>query len=300
MLNSPLFNAQNLFYFGAYQAVANECTTLQSQINSQYQTDLKVLLYRAYLALGKYNLVSTELNKNDLSSEFKVIKLLSKITDPKNNVDDTLINEMEAIVNEGTNLLNPTLQLLFALACIHANKLEPALKAVSLHPKHLECVSYKVQILLALDRVDLAEKELNKAKSWAEDVPLIQLIEAWIDLRLNGNKLEEAYAIFDEISQQSFANTVKLMNSKAVAYLQVGQYQEAEEILLEAMNKDNNDPNTLANLAVCSDLTEKPSEVKQRYINQLRDIDPNHPLIVNLDAKATQFDVASQKYAIEN
>lgn len=139
MISSPLFNANNLFYFGAYQAVINECTTLQSQINSQYQVDLKVLLYRSYLALGKYSLVTKELSQVDKPSELQAIKILAKVLASKaDDIEDGLIEELEVIANDGTNLLNPTLQLLFALACLKANKSEKALKAVSLHPKHLE------------------------------------------------------------------------------------------------------------------------------------------------------------------
>lgn len=35
-----------------------------------------------------------------------------------------------------------------------------------------------------MDRVDLARKEVAHAKSWAEDALLLQLMEAWVDLRI--------------------------------------------------------------------------------------------------------------------
>lgn len=41
-----------------------------------------------------------------------------------------------------------------------------------------------VQIYLQMDRVDLARKEVAHAKSWAEDALLLQLMEAWVGLRV--------------------------------------------------------------------------------------------------------------------
>lgn len=41
-----------------------------------------------------------------------------------------------------------------------------------------------VQIYLQMDRVDLARKEVSHAKAWAEDALLLQMMEAWVDLRV--------------------------------------------------------------------------------------------------------------------
>ena len=41
-----------------------------------------------------------------------------------------------------------------------------------------------VQIYLQMDRLDLARKEVAQAKSWAEDALLLQMMEAWVDLRV--------------------------------------------------------------------------------------------------------------------
>lgn len=50
------------------------------------------------------------------------------------------------------------------------------------------CISFStalaVQIYLQMDRVDLARKEVAHAKSWAEDALLLQLMEAWVGLRV--------------------------------------------------------------------------------------------------------------------
>lgn len=41
-----------------------------------------------------------------------------------------------------------------------------------------------VQIYLQLDRLDLARNEVASVKTWAEDALLLQMMEAWVDLRV--------------------------------------------------------------------------------------------------------------------
>lgn len=41
-----------------------------------------------------------------------------------------------------------------------------------------------MQIYLQLDRLDLAKNEVASVKTWAEDALLLQLMEAWVDLRI--------------------------------------------------------------------------------------------------------------------
>lgn len=49
---------------------------------------------------------------------------------------------------------------------------------------HIFSTALAVQIYLQMDRVDLARKEVAHAKSWAEDALLLQLMEAWVGLRV--------------------------------------------------------------------------------------------------------------------
>lgn len=299
LINSPLCNAHNLFHFGAYQTVINECNKLQSNITEQYLPDLNILLYRSYISLKKYSLILREL-KGDLSVELKAIKILTQIYMDQTSSEEKskLVEELEALSSEGTNVLNVGLQVLFSLACSCIGDIEKALKVLNFHPRNLDCVALKVQLLLGLDRVDLAQQELSRAKSWAEDLPLIQLVEAWVSLNLGGPKLLDASALFEELSQQSFANTVKLLNCKAAALIHLGNYDDAEELLLEALNKDGDDPDTLANLAVCSELNHKAPEVKNRYISQLKEVSPSHPYLQKIDKFSLLFDESAQKISI--
>jgi len=149
-----------------------------------------------------------------------------------------------------------------------------------------------------LDRLDLAKRELASTKTWSEDAMLAQLIEAWVGLRTGGDKYQEAYYIYEEIAQSPSSNTVKILNGQAVCNIHLGKYAEAEAFLLEALNKSNDDPDTLVNLIVVSNLLSKPEEVVNRYINQLKEVSPNHAFLQDLDLKTSLFDRAAQRFAL--
>jgi len=44
-------------------------------------------------------------------------------------------------------------------------------------------VALLIQIHLAQNRLDLAQQEVRKAKSWAQDALLVNIAEAWVGLR---------------------------------------------------------------------------------------------------------------------
>ena len=49
--------------------------------------------------------------------------------------------------------------------------------------------------------------------------------------------------------------------------------------------QDSNDPQTLINLIVLSQLTGKPTEVSNRYISQMKDSHGNHSFVKDLANK---------------
>jgi coatomer protein complex subunit epsilon len=53
---------------------------------------------------------------------------------------------------------------------------------------------------------------------------------------------------------------------KAVARIHAGKFEEAEELLLESLNKNSSDPETLINLIVCGRATGKPADVVSRFL----------------------------------
>ncbi|GJX95845.1 coatomer subunit epsilon-1-like protein [Tanacetum coccineum] len=147
-----------------------------------------------------------------------------------------------------------------------------------------------VQIFLKMHRSDYAEKQLRVMQQADEDHTLTQLATAWLNLAVGGSKIQEAYLIFQDFSEK-YQMTGLILNGKAVCCMHMGNFVEAESFLLEALQKDAKDPETLANLVVCSLHLGKPSS---RFLSQLKLSHPEHMLIKRGATAEESFDRAVQ------
>merc|ERR1712002_789368 len=114
---------------------------------------------------------------------------------------------------------------------------------------HLECTALKLQALLSIHRPDLAKKEMKTMQEKDEDATVTQLAQAWTNMALGGEKIQEAYYIYQDMIDK-LGSTALLLNGQATIFLAQGKFNEAESALQEALEKDPNNPNTLVNLIV--------------------------------------------------
>ncbi|KAL9551953.1 hypothetical protein MBANPS3_004003 [Mucor bainieri] len=237
---SVLFGLRNLFTVGNYQTVINEVSSNNGLFSTEAKLEAQTLLYRSYVAQGKYNLVINDIGSNDEAS-LKAIKLLAEyLADKqKNNTANAeeYVVKANTLLEEGANRINAVVQVTLATILVQAGRFEDALRTLHSRQKKLECSALAVQIYLQLDRLDLARNEVATVKTWAEDALLLQMMEAWVDLRVGGEKYQEAFYIYEEFAQSNTAQTVKVLNGQAAANLALGRYPEAESLLLEAQNK---------------------------------------------------------------
>jgi coatomer protein complex subunit epsilon len=140
-------------------------------------------------------------------------------------------------------------------------------------------MALQIQVLLKMDRPDAAEKVLRAMAAVNDDATLTQLATAWVGVQAGGGKVQEAFYVFQELGDK-YSWTVKLFNGSAACRMLMGQFEDAEKDLLEALNKDGKDPETLANLAVCGLHCGRRGTQKLRtYLAQLRTVAPDHPLV---------------------
>lgn len=85
-------------------------------------------------------------------------------------------------------------------------------------------------------------------------------------MRLGGDKYQQAFYVFEELAQSASTASVRSLVAQAVAELHLGRAEEAEVALRQAIQKDPNCVDAVANLLVLSVVTGKdPSELK-RYV----------------------------------
>lgn len=97
-----------------------------------------------------------------------------------------------------------------------------------------------------MNRLDLAQKEYDKAKSWAEDDLLLQLIEATLGLASGVNKYANPHSFWSEQAHNPSLTSSHLVTANGVTHLLRGELPEAHSNFMEALKLDPKDPNALA------------------------------------------------------
>ena len=112
-----------------------------------------------------------------------------------------------------------------------------------------------------------------------------------------GEKLQDAADIYHELMQK-FEPSVTLLNCKAVCNIHLNKMEQAEGDLLDALQKNNKDPTTLANMLVVAQHRGKGDDLLKRYLTQLRQVAPQHAFLRAYDAAADSFERNKDRYAI--
>ncbi|GMH01407.1 hypothetical protein Nepgr_003246 [Nepenthes gracilis] len=283
-----LFNLRNHFYLGAYQAAINNSDVPNLSHEDSIERDS--LVYRSYIALGSYQLVINEIDSS-AATALQAVKLLALYLSSPDNKEQT-ISSLKEWLGDPASGNNLTLRLIAGIVFMHEQDYNEALKHTN-SGGTMELHALNVQIYLKMYRSDYAEKQLKIMQQIDEDHTLTQLANAWFNLAVGGSKIQEAYLIFQDFLEK-YPMTVLILNGKAVCCMHMGNFDEAESLLLEALNKDAKDPETLANLVVCSLHLGKPSS---RYLSQLKLSHPEHMLIKRLSAAEESFDRAVESAA---
>jgi len=288
-----LFDVRNAYFTGNFQTCINEAQKLKLSDPSM-SLERDVFIYRAYLALRKYRVVLDEITSGS-PDLVQPIKLLANfLANPA--AREEMVADLDAKMSGNVDVSNYVLLLVAGTIYLHVGQPESALKV--LHPSdNLECCALKVQALLSMHRADLARKELKNMVEKDEDATLTQLAQAWTNLALGGEKIQEAYYIYQDMIDK-MGSTALLLNGQATSFIAQGKYAEAESALQDALEKDPNNPETLVNLIVLAHHTGKQPEVGNRYLSTLKEMDASHPFVAALKHKEADFDRMCKQYAI--
>lgn len=276
-----LFDIRTSYYLGNYQQCIKEGQRLKG-------SDPKVLLekdffvWRSYLAQKKYKVVLEEKLPEDLSC----IKLFADYLSNPSKRESI----MALLDKESTN--SDFAIICYASIYIEEGQYESALRLLNFG-SHLETSALKVHTLLKMFRPDLALKELKQMQDKDEDNTLTQLCAAWIHIANNGDKLNEAYYILQDLIDK-YGTTPMLVNAQVAVLIAQEKFEEAWD-LLQDTSGDSED--TLINNMVASGRLGKGPEVYNRIFSQFQEIQVKGKYLQNYEEKVRDFDNLVAIYA---
>ncbi|GIY51630.1 hypothetical protein CDAR_321482 [Caerostris darwini] len=271
-----LFEIRNSFYIGNYQHCINEAQNLKVN-DPSIQLERDIFMYRAYIAQNKYGVVINDITSSS-APELQHIKMLAVYLNGDTDKTKEVVNSFEKQIQN----IDPEDKILPLVAglvfCLEEIIVDSSFKKFS-------------NILFCLTK-----KELNSLKEIDEDCTLTQMSQAWVNLQKSGDKLQDAYYTFQELTDK-YATTPLLLNSQAAALFALGKFEEAQPVLQEALDKDPNSPDTLANMVVATQHIGKTHEVSKRYLTQLQHSYSNHPFVKDFHNREQEFVRLSKMYA---
>ncbi|KAF2028656.1 hypothetical protein EK21DRAFT_101687 [Setomelanomma holmii] len=281
-----LINIHSAFHAGAFQQVFDFDT---SSFSSSNALPVRVLQLRSKIALGQAKQVSAEL-ASEKTPDLIAVKLLADYEQGK----DVLSQAKKLAEQHGQE--NLSVQLLVGIILERVGETEEALALLSKHQGSLDAVALIVQIHLQQNRTDLASKEAQRARKWAQDSLLVNIAESWVGMREGGEKYQSAFYVFEELAQTSQSQSPHSLVAQAVSELHLGRLHEAEAALQQAIAIDPKLADTIANLVVLNTLLGKTAETQQLK-EQLAGADKDHRALRDWTEKKEEFARAAGKYA---
>ncbi|KHN99427.1 coatomer subunit epsilon [Metarhizium album ARSEF 1941] len=279
-----LINIHNHFHQGQYQEVVDFDTSSFSADNA---LPARVLVLRARIALGQAEDVLAEI-KGETVPDLEVVGAYAEYSLGNTNAALATVERLASAAAD-----NVTVQVIGGTVLQAAGKSEEAVALLSQHQGSLEAVALIVQIHLQHNRTDLAIKEVTAARRWAQDSLLVNLAESWVGLRVGGEKYQQAFYVYEELAQAPSTTSIRSLVSQAVCELHLGRLEEAQVALEQALKKDPEYIEAIANMLVLTVISGRDAS---EYAASLKKADPNHALLVDLEGKSALFDQAATKY----
>ncbi|CAK7218884.1 hypothetical protein SEUCBS140593_003705 [Sporothrix eucalyptigena] len=279
-----LINIHSHFHQGQYQDVVDYDT---SSLSPENALAVRVLQLRARLELGETKAVLADVQ----GESDPALQAVGALAEQRAGRTDAAVAAITKLAESASD--NATVQIVGGTVLQAAGKSDEALALLSKHDSNLDAVALIVQIYLQQNRNDLALKEVDGARRWAQDSLLVNLAESWVGLRLGGERYQQAFYVFEELAQAPASSSVRSLIAQAVSELHLGRTEEAQAALEQAVKADPEAADVAANLIVLAIITGKGAT---EATTNLHNLDAQHPLLVDLEEKSGLFDKAAAKY----
>jgi len=277
--NSPAYVSTLLYQTRAYIALDNPESALEL-----IPTDTENVAIKAAAALARYILATQKDERDAINSSLEEIRDLAV--------------EIEGDDTEGSEAEKALVRVLAGTAFARAGEVEEALETLGVDTEDLEAVAVIVHIYLTINRPDLAKKQFERSKRWAEDDLLLQLIESTIGLVTGKDGYANASSFYTEQLGNPSLSSPHILTSRGVTRILRNEVREAKSDLDEALEQQKNDAETMAALVVAAGLgATKASEAEELWI-QLCSAHPDHPLVMDVKEKESLFDECASKFEV--
>jgi len=305
MDSSDLYNVKQQFFLGAFKTLVD--LTLPGPSSEDY-TPILVYKARAHIALDDAKSVPSLISSDTDNLALKAVYALAKYVTGAEAADSALEElrdlciEIEADDAEATEREKGWVRVVAGTAFARAGEVEEALESLGAETstENLEAVAIIVQIYLSIHRPDLARKEFERAKQWAEDDLLLQLIEASIGLITGKDGYSDCNSFYTEQVANPSLSSPHLLTARGVTRLLRGEVPEAKSDFEEAISQQggHEDAETLAANAVAAGLGTTRKGDAELLWSRLTSEYPNHPLVTDVNAKAEQFDDFAARFEV--
>jgi len=291
-----LYETRNLFLVGAYQGAINSGLSL-GNLPERAQVERDVLIYRAYIAKGDHAVVLNEI-KDNAANQLQAVRCLATYMGSDQDLALATIKEW---LSEPHLASDDTLQLVAGTIYFIQGDYDEVLRTMH-RTNSLEGRALLVQTYIQISRANLAKKELDIMRTLDEDATITQLATASVNIALGGeDNIGQALTIYSELIEK-WNPTPLLLNGVASCHLhqieKKDSLKQAERVLLQALEKNASDPETLVNLIVCYQHLNKPAETINRYLSQLKSRASSHPWVKVLQMKEDSFDRLTAKFSL--
>jgi coatomer protein complex subunit epsilon len=281
-----LINIHNHFHQGQYQEVVDFDT---SSLSPENELPARVLALRARIALGQAEDVLADVQGETSEPDLAAVAALAQSALGRTEEAVQAVKELAQSAAD-----NRTVQVLGGTVLQAAGKSDEAIALLSKHSGSLDAIALITQIHLQQNRTDLALKEVTAARRWAQDSLLVNIAESWVGLRLGGEKYQQAFYVFEELAQAPATSSIATLVSQAICELHLGRVEEAQTALEQALQKQPDYADAIANLLVLTVITGKDAS---EYASSLKKAAPQHALLADLDEKSDLFDKAASKFS---
>ena len=245
--NSPEYSSTLLYQARAYIALHDPASALEL-----IPSDAENVAFRAVSSVARYVAAEESSEQEAALEELRDLSL-----------------EIDGDDSEGTEKDKGLVRVLAGTAFALAGETEEALETLGSETEDLEAyvalsylrylltcyfsVAVIVQIYLSIHRSDLAKKEFERSKRWAEDDLLLQLIESTISLITGTENYSDPLSFYSEQLGNPSLSSTHLLTSRGVTRILRGEVDAAKSDLEEA-RREQDDAETLAASVVVAGL----------------------------------------------